>query len=107
MGLEFPARAECSPWQEQPEPDQVVDPGETDRHGGLGLTQGPALRLPGVVWLHRRLTHDREETMRGMTLGLTAMLLLAVGHELDAQSVTPDRVQRQGRMEMHERRELR
>ena len=45
--------------------------------------------------------------MRGMTLGLTAMLLLAVGHELDAQSVTPDRVQRQGRMEMHERRELR
>jgi hypothetical protein len=34
--------------------------------------------------------------MRGMTLGMTAMLLLAVGHELNAQSVTPYRALRQG-----------
>ena len=45
--------------------------------------------------------------MRGITLGVTAMLLLAAGHELNAQSVAPDRAVRQGRMEMHERRQLR
>jgi hypothetical protein len=29
---EFSPRAECGPRQEEPEPEQVVDPGKTDRH---------------------------------------------------------------------------
>ena len=45
--------------------------------------------------------------MRGITLGLAAVLALALGHDLNAQGVTPDRAPRTGRMELHERRELR